>query len=989
MSLVGKIVDFDPAAETWQQYSERLTYYFLANGVTEEERKKATLLAAMSPKNFRLLRNLLSPETPDDKTFKEIVEILQKHHNPPPSEIVQRYRFHTRVCKPEESIATFVAELRALAEHCGFGPTLSTMLRDRLVCGVNMENVQKRLLAEEKLTFEEALRIATSLETASRNAIELQAGETNTQPAVLKVGKTEAPKVSLECYRCGKAHPPQSCKFRRATCRNCGKLGHIQRVCRSKPQAPSSETSKGYGRQPRRPTGIRTLQLEEEQESRESIDLPMNNLTESDKTKPIKVEVTVEGKKVSMELDTGAAVSIMSHEMHKSLWPEVPLESTAIKLRTYPGERIHSVGCRKVRVQCNHQSATVELVVVEGNGPCLFGRDWLQVFRLDWRRICSVKEDCLETVLTKYDKVFQEGLGRLQGYTAKLQVDPEAQPKFFKARSVPYLMKGKIEEELERLTKAQIIEPLQFSDWAAPVVPVLKPNKTVRICGDFKLTVNPVSRLDRYPIPKIEDLLSGLSQGKTFTTLDMSQAYQQLELDDNSKKYVVINTHKGLYRYNRLPFGIASAPGIFQRVMESLVQGIPGVVVYLDDILVTGKTEEEHLKSLEEVLKRLLEAGLRLRREKCVFMQDSVTYLGYRIDSQGLHPIAEKVDSIKKAPSPSNVNQLKSYLGLLSYYGRFIPNMTNTLFPLYRLLKKDVRWRWTNTEEEAFETSKRLLTSTQVLTHFDPNLELVLSCDASSYGVGAVLAHKFPDGSEKPVAYASRTLTQAEKGYSQLEKEGLACIFGIKKFRSYLYGHRFTIYTDHLPLKSLFNEQQAIPVQASGRIQRWALLLSSYEYSITFRPTHKHGNADAMSRLPVPETNENEQIPTELVLLMETLENSPVTAKDIRDWTAKDPQLSRVYNYVQSGWAEQIEPELKMFHSMRDELSTLNGCILRGSRVVVPPPGRSLVLSDFHEGHPGMSRMKSLMRLYVWWPNLDAQIEELVKSCNECQQSLF
>ena len=431
-------------------------------------------------------------------------------------------------------------------------------------------------------------------------------------------------------------------------------------------------------------------------------------------------------------------------------------------------------------MQCNDQSATVELVVVEGNGPCLFGRDWLQTFRLDWRRICSVKEDCLETVLTKYDKVFREGLGCLKGYTAKLQVDTEAQPKFFKARSVPYLMKGKIEEELERLTKAQIIEPLQFSDWAAPVVPVLKPNKTVRICGDFKFTVNPVSRLDRYPIPKIEDLLSGLSQGKTFTTLDMSQAYQQLELDQNSQKYVVIN--------NRLPFGIASAPGIFQRVMESLVQGIPGVVIYLDDILVTGKTEEEHLRPLEEVLKRLMKAGLRLHREKRVFMRDSVTYLGYQIDSQRLHPIAEKVDSIKNAPSPSNVNQLKSYLGLLSYYGRFIPNMTSTLFPLYRLLKKDVRWRWTNTEEEAFETSKRLLTSTQVLTHFDPNLELVYSCDDSSYGVGAVLAHKFPDGSEKPVAFASRTLTQAEKGYSQLEK-GLACIFGIKKFRSYLYIH--------------------------------------------------------------------------------------------------------------------------------------------------------------------------------------------------------
>ena len=214
--------------------------------------------------------------------------------------------------------------------------------------------------------------------------------------------------------------------------------------------------------------------------------------------------------------------------------------------------------------------------------------------------------------------------------------------------------------------------------------------RSVRICGDFKVTINQASKLDRYPIPKIEDLLARLAGGKLFSKLDMSQAYQQLLLDDESKKYSVINTHRGLFRYNRLPFGIASAPEIFQRVMESLLSGIPGVIVYIDDILITGKTEADHLAALEEVLKRLENAGLRLKRDKCMFLAPSVIYLGYRIDAQGIRPVAEKVKAIQDAPQPRNVTELKSYLGLLTYYSRFLPNLSNTLAPLYKLLKRTV-----------------------------------------------------------------------------------------------------------------------------------------------------------------------------------------------------------------------------------------------------------------------------------------------------------
>ena len=233
---------------------------------------------------------------------------------------------------------------------------------------------------------------------------------------------------------------------------------------------------------------------------------------------------------------------------------------------------------------------------------------------------------------------------------------------------MPYALKTKVEEELDCLTAEGIIEPRQFADWAAPIVPVLKGDQTVHICGDFKQTINQASKLDKYPIPRIEDLFAGLAGGTCFSKLDLSKAYLQVPLDDEARVIAVINAHKGLYQFNHLPYGVSSTPGIFQQVMESVLQGIPGVMVYLDDILVAGKNEEEHLNRLDVVLQRLQNAGLRLKDSKCEFLVASVTYLGYQIDANGLHPVNEKIKAIQNAPEPRNVNELKSYLGLLSYY---------------------------------------------------------------------------------------------------------------------------------------------------------------------------------------------------------------------------------------------------------------------------------------------------------------------------------
>ena len=240
---------------------------------------------------------------------------------------------------------------------------------------------------------------------------------------------------------------------------------------------------------------------------------------------------------------------------------------------------------------------------------------------------------------------------------------------------------------------------------------------------------------------------------------------------------MVISTHKGLFRYTRLPYGISSAPGIFQKAMEQLLQGIPHVTVYIDDILIHSETEAEHLKSLEEVFKRLAKAELKVKKQKCKFMVPSVPYLGYVINSEGLHPLPEKIEAICQAPTPNNVTERKSYLGLLTYYGKFLPNLSIRLAPLYKLLSKKEPWEWTSAQDKTFNESKELLTSSQLLVHYDSKLPLLLACDASANGIGAVLAHRMPDSSEKPIGYASRTLNSAERNYSQLEKEGLSLLF--------------------------------------------------------------------------------------------------------------------------------------------------------------------------------------------------------------------
>ncbi|XP_044764458.1 uncharacterized protein K02A2.6-like [Coccinella septempunctata] len=568
--------------------------------------------------------------------------------------------------------------------------------------------------------------------------------------------------------------------------------------------------------------------------------------------------------------------------------------------------------------------------------------------------------------------------------------DTSVTPKFFRARPIPYALQEPVENEINRLLSLGIISPVDYCKWGTPVVPVLKKNGSVRLCGDYKVTINPCIEVDQYPLPRIEDLFRRLQGGSQFSKMDLSDAYQQICLDEESKELTTIVTHKGLFKYNRLTYGISSAPSKFQKLMESLLSGLEGVVVFLDDILVTGKDEIEHLSRLREVLKILKNSGLKLSPSKCKFFQNSVEYLGYIIDREGLHTSESKTLAIENFVEPKNVSELKSFLGMVNYYGKFVKNLSTVLYPLHQLLKKDAKWEWTESCKKSFQNIKYLLKSTEVLVHFDPNLKIKLTIDASPHGIGAILSHTYPSGAERPIAYASKSLTRAEKNYSQIEREGLAIIFGVIKFHQYLYAKRFTLVTDNKPLMAIFGNKKSIPQFSANRLRRWAVILSNYDYEIEYVKSTEN-NADALSRM-LPETSTQDTFQNDVDLpycnFLAKSDRFPVNFEEVQKETLKDVELSKIKDLMIKGWPKYVnDPSIRPYFSRRSEFAISDNCLFWNHRIVVPTKLRQDFLGNLHLSHLGIVKMKSIARSHFWWPNLDKDIERLVKKCIGCSSN--
>ena len=1017
MANIGSIEPFSPESIDWTSYYDRVEQYFDANAI-DDDKKVATLLTLLGPQTYKLLADLLSPAKPKSKPLADLEKVLSDHFAPKPLEIAERYRFHKRDQQPGESVSSYVAELRRLARQCNFGDNLETTLRDRFVCGLHSVSVCKALLSEKDLTLTTASAKATSLEVASRDASELAGGGRSvTSVNVLRTSARSHPgakgthpsKRRTSCHRCGDAgHIGSTCPHLQAQCEYCGKIGHLRKVCyRFLAAGSASHTSSSAynykgGRKPVNSLEV-CLSSDDYDEYADLAVLTtvpiLQSTTKMLVPKPIMIEVSLNGFNTSLQVDTGAAASVLPASLYHQFLSALPLQDAALVLQTYTGEQVKPLGQLALTVSYNSQLVEHQFLVLDAPGPALCGRDLLDKLRLDWAEIFRLETSATHNptrahervaeLKERYSSVFAADYEKLKDVKGKLQLKSEdVSPKFVKARPLPYAIRPKVEAELDRLEREGIVTKVDWSEWATPIVPVPKPNGSVRLCGDFKSTLNPHLKVPQHPLPRVEDVFASLAGGQHFSKIDLRQAYLQMEMDDDSKPLLTLSTHKGLYQLNRLGFGVASAPALWQQTMDRILQGIPRTECLLDDVITTGESDAEHLENLETVLKRLADSGLRVNPEKCKFFQESIEYCGHIVSKEGLHKTDAKIAAISDAPEPTNQTQLRSFLGRVNYYHRFLEDSSTTMYPLNQLLKKNQRWAWTAECRHAFDQVKEQIASERVLMHFDPKLPVRVATDASPYGMGAVLSHQLPDGSERPVAFASRALSSTEQKYAQIDKEALAIVWGVKKFHTYLFGRHFTLLTDHEPLTSIFSPHAGLPKMTTARLQRYAMFLASMDYTILYRKSADHANADGLSRLPLNAPVPSAAVDPVDVFNMGQFDPLPVSAVDIARSSSCDSVLSKAITNTREGWPASVrETELRPFFIRRSELGVHRDCLMWGARVIIPADLQQRILADLHVGHPGVVRMKSLARSYVWWPGLDAAIKSACRACTGCQQT--
>ncbi|XP_060545241.1 uncharacterized protein K02A2.6-like [Pantherophis guttatus] len=1006
----------DEASETWDAYIERFECFLQANDYTDfsNDRKRAHFLNACGPQIFATARALVAPLSVSTVPWPTLLAKLKGHYAPAPSRIARRFLFRQRLQKEGESLNTYLAALREEAINCEF-ENLDDSLLEQLVCGVHDLRLQRRLLAKTDITLQSAVDEARAFEMSDRSAAEMRRLPTAlpaTRCAAIHIGdacpdnlsddEDEVNRLkaaggnkrppnkrltSAPCLGCGEEHPRVFCRFKNAVCQRCGKRGHLAKVCRSVPQdATTSAPANGrLGRKGFPPSKDYCFAISRDR----TIPSVSVSHASSGQHKKIFLTVQVEGRPCRMEVDTGSSKSILAWQTLKKLVPTISpeqLQPCNTRLHDYQGNSIPILGCGNFLVEKGDFSGSLPVLVVKGSLPSLLGLDWFEAWGLTVSGVHTTVADGFEALTSEFAEVFDGSLGNYKGTPISLNLDPQVAPIRLKPRRVPFALRPKVDAELDKLLAQGILEPTDYSKWETPIVIPTKQDGSIRICGDFKCTLNRALQAHPYPVPVVQHLLHSLGHGTIFAKLDMTQAYQQLPVDDATATAQTIVTHRGAFKCRRLQFGVCVAPGIFQSLMERLLQGIPGVIPYFDDVLISANNKLDLLERTRQVLIRFQQNGLKLKKAKCKFGVPQVEFLGFLVDGSGIHPTPSKVEAIKKAPTPTCKAELQAFLGLLNFYSIFLPHKASVAEPLHRLLDSKAPWVWEQPHATAFTAVKNLLTSNAVLIQYNDNLPLTLVCDASPYGIGAVLSHVLPNGTEAPVAYYSRTLSSAERNYGQLDKEALALVAAVKRFHDYVYGRFFQLVTDHKPLLGLLAGDKQTPQIMSPRMTRWSVFLAAYNYQLVYRPGAHLGNADGLSRCPLT-IAVDDPAPDRSVLLIDDFPDL-VTASDVAKLSAKDPTLVQVLDWVRRGWPLGPVPgEFQPFTTRQHELSISRGCLLWGSRVVIPPTLRRPVLQRLHESHPGTDRMKALGRSYVWWPKMDQAISEWVAKCQRCQQS--
>ena len=983
-----------PPGPRWKKWKKRLANLFGAMKITDADQQKAMMLHYGGEPFNDLVDTLTIPASTNALTdYDQLVATLDGYFEPKKNLEYEIYIFREATQKPEETIDQFHVRLRHLSGSCEF-TNVDREIQSQIVLKCRSAKLRRQAL-RETMTLKRLLDTARTLELSESRAKDIEKLTAPDKPDVVNRvdtnkhsnqsqkpnqkqnhGKryhrgpwkpnpqkpnTETSKSTSTCGLCGGTYPHpngrEGCPANRKTCSACKRTGHFAKVCRATQYKVNQVTSRDSSDE-EFAFGVNLIGAIQNHPN-----LPNTN-------------VKINGQTETFIIDSGATVNVMDKDMYGRLG-QPKLKKTSVVLSSYgsEGDKIPILGTLTTTIE-SKKAITVSEIHVVNRQNCGSLLSYRTASELGLIHVANqITSPDMEQTVTK------PILGKLRDYQQTISIDPNVKPVAQPPRRVPFNLRDAVENQIKHLLDLDVIEETSGpTPWVSPLVVVPKKNGDIRICVDMRQANRAVTR-ERYPMPTFDEILHDMHGSSWFTKLDLNMGFHQIELAEESRGITTFACHMGLYRYKRLMFGISCAPEIYQHIIRMTLQGCPGVQNVSDDIIVYGSTMQEHDQRLKKVLERLKDRGLTLNESKCQYHMREISFLGHNLSEKGISADKSKIEAINQATQPQDAQHVRSFLGLANYCARFIPNFASIAEPLRRLTRSNQPFTWDKDQQTAFSNLKDALVSNRVMAYYDKDAETQVIVDASPVGLGGVLVQKQKDGSYRPISYASKALSPVEQKYSQTEREALAIVWGCEKFSLYLLGKLFTLVTDHRALEFMYSPKTT----SSARVERWALRLQPYTYKVVYKPGPTN-IADSLSRLIKPGSYPSslyQRMAEEYVcFIARSAKPRAMTLPEIEQESASDTVLSSVRTALKSGNWDNIP---KDYLNVKDELTKKGKLVLRHNRIVVPSALTRHTLELAHEGHQGIIKTKQRLRTKVWWPHMERDSEDFVKSCVPCQ----
>ena len=1033
-------------SENWRVFIQRFRHYISAIGYENktDKMKTSTLLCLVGTRGMEIFNEFKFEEGHDSK-LDSVITQFEGYCNPRKNQTFHRFLFFSHAKPVDMDFRKFVSTLRKLAEPCEFGDLRDSLIRDRIISCIPENDLRKKLLVFDTLTLEKCIEICTAHEAVAKqaklmveNARQTVSNNNESPPAIainplisdeqlelavevikqrrgLSQNNSNASSSQrwdrdtpakrrqfnngqqpqgkkFKCTDCETWHFPRRCPAYNKACYSCGYYGHYGKCC-------GNERTNTNPRNSQR-RNINTVDHQAEINSVSTNDfnnIPINPVQKSDDNWYINFKFHGYGKlegqqvPVNCKIDTGAMANVIPVALFNSISQKLSLvvHDSKAALCSYTKHPIRVYGEVTIKVMFNRRFYNFPFQIVDNSSNyAIIGLHSAKELNLlnmieNIDNIEKSDENPLpDIVFSNYPSLFT-GLGCIPGqYRIKLKSD--AKPVIRGCTKIPYAKRGKVKQAIDiAIEQKVIVKQNEPTEWVNSLSVVEKPDGSVRLCLDPR-PLNKYIMREHYSMPTRDDLVANLAGSRWFTKLDANSAFWQCKLDYDSSILTTFNTPWGRYRFLRMPYGISSASEYYQKQIVFMLEGIQGVEVSHDDILIHAATKAEHDRILFKVLDVLKKNNVTLNKKKCIFGVHTLLFMGEIISAQGILPDPSKITAINNLKPPTTKTELLRFLGMINFLARHLPALSEKTKCLRTLLHKNKNWEWNATHHEEWLNLKTMVTKSPVLVHYDPNKPTKISADASRHALGAVLL-QLEENDWKPVAYASRSLSVAEQKYAQIELELLAICFACNKFSQFLLGKRFLVESDHKPLISLFNKDlHACPLRA----QRLMLNAQRFDFEIQFVPGKFLYTADVLSRFV-------ENTPNEVgVIDLDSSTNLIGSMhKDMKielcNETNKDKILSELIKYIFDGWPKyksSCNVVLKKYWYVNSELSVHNGIVFRGNRVVVPSALRRKFLSKLHEGHLGQNKCKSKARELMFWPGMSNDIENYVNSCEVCNK---